>query len=462
MPTLFVVSLMFFALQQCVKGNILLETGEGTELMSVENRASALRQQAQRTGVDQPVFYCSITTAAQPDTLYKIFPKTTRHRLACLTAATGNWPAVEQYEQYLQQFIAALADSLPGVTEIRPVLYDLLSAEKLSDLVSNQSIIAQIAARMTGFRADSTHRNTKSALDSLSAAITRLQTRQDHWKPLLPAWHWHGTHNQYHKWLTGFATGHLGYSLNTQKPVGTTIFLSLCTTLFINGIAFLLSFLIAIPLGVAMSRRAHRSFDRLMKSGVLALHSVPVFWLGSLLILWFTTPGFGLNILPGVGIEQWDGENQPFFSWISNNAGKFVLPIATLTLHALAVLTLQMRGAMLETLQQDYIRTARAKGLKEQQVFWRHAFRNALFPIITTLSSTIPAIISGSLVIDFLFALPGMGSKTQEAFRNGDIPLLSAILMTIAILTICCQLIADIVYAWADPRVRFDKTSRKN
>lgn len=459
-PTLLLVSLVFFALQQSVRGDLLLETGEGTESMSRYNRETRLLQQARYAGVDKPVFYAALAVAAQSDTLYRIFPKNTRHRLGCLTAQTGNWPAVERYEKYLQEAIASLHDSLPEVKKIRSVLLDsLLLAEKMSEVVPCQAALQRINTHTPQFEADTAAKYTQLLLDSLNNAIEILKKQQYPYKTWLPAVHWYGTHNQYHRWLTGFMTGDLGYSLNTQKPVGETIFLSLCTTLFINGIAFLLAFLIAIPLGVMLSSRANSHVDTVVKAGVLALHSVPAFWLGSVLMLFFTTPGFGIKILPGAGIAQWNSEIQSFWGWIANNPGKFVLPIITLTLHILAVLTLQMRGAMLDALKQDYIRTARAKGLTEQQVFWQHAFRNALFPIIFVLAGAVPAIISGSLVIDFLFAMPGMGSKTQEAFRNGDIPLLAAILMTIAILTVLSQLLADILYAWVDPRVRYRRST---
>jgi ABC-type dipeptide/oligopeptide/nickel transport system permease component len=126
-----------------------------------------------------------------------------------------------------------------------------------------------------------------------------------------------------------------------------------------------------------------------------------------------------------------------------------------LTLYALASITLQMRGGMLETLGLDYIRTARAKGVKEDEVFWTHAFRNALFPVITIFASVFPALFTGSLVIETLFNFPGMGQKAQTAFQEHDLAILSAILMAAAIFTILGNLVADILYAVADPRVRF-------
>jgi peptide/nickel transport system permease protein len=123
----------------------------------------------------------------------------------------------------------------------------------------------------------------------------------------------------------------------------------------------------------------------------------------------------------------------------------------------MGILAIQMRAGMLDTLDKDFIRTARAKGVGEEEVHWKHAFRNALFPIITVFASVLPALFTGSLVVEALFGFPGMGSKTFEAYLNSDLPLLSVIIMVAALLTILGNLIADLLYAWADPRVRFTK-----
>jgi len=190
------------------------------------------------------------------------------------------------------------------------------------------------------------------------------------------------------------------------------------------------------------------------------LFAMPVFWLGGLLIMIFTNTEWGHNILPSIYFDvqdAWQPGKTSFGDWWSVNAPKCVLPIIILTLHAVATLALQMRGGMLGTLGEDYIRTARAKGVGAEEVYWDHAFRNALFPIITIFASILPAVFTGSLVVEALFNFPGMGNKTFEAFHGNDLPLLSAIMMIAATLTILGNLLADVLYAWADPRVRFSK-----
>jgi ABC-type dipeptide/oligopeptide/nickel transport system permease component len=133
------------------------------------------------------------------------------------------------------------------------------------------------------------------------------------------------------------------------------------------------------------------------------------------------------------------------------------LPILTIALQALAVLTLQMRGGILHVIGQDFIRTARAKGVDEEAVYWRHAYGNALFPLIATFPDLFPGIFAGSIVVERLFNYYGIGSKTMEAINTSDYPLIFIIVMLVASIIVFANLVADLLYAWADPRVRFTK-----
>jgi peptide/nickel transport system permease protein len=149
------------------------------------------------------------------------------------------------------------------------------------------------------------------------------------------------------------------------------------------------------------------------------------------------------------------GSGKYAVTWLFENLPVILLPILTISAHALAILALQMRGGILEVIGQDYIRTARAKGADEESVYWHHAYRNALFPIITVFTSIFPAIFTGSIVVERLFNFYGLGSKTMDAIHNADYPMLFVIVMLAAVVTIVGNILADILYAWADPRVRF-------
>lgn len=455
LPTLLAISLITFGLNKCadadpvqkIYGDYLSKT------LDPEAQGLAYRQNAALLGLDKPVFYFSLTEAAFPDTLYRVFPPDRHKRLRWLTADCGDWPAVSRYEAQLSQAIRTLErtpDSLPRMALCRYQLSKMLIPKSLASLSHDGDSLALLAESLR-----EPAPVLAARLDSLRIALSDMAQRQPGWP--VPSFRWYGFDNQYHHWLSGFSSGNLGVSFISRKPVWDDLGWYVAPTLFLNGLAILISYLLAVPLGVEMARRRRKLFDNSARRGLLLLYAVPVFWLGSLLILFFATPGFGLHWIDGVALEPWQGSNKTFVQWVSTNASKFVLPVAALALHTLAVLAMQMRGGMLDVLDQDYIRTARAKGLDEEDVHWSHAFRNALFPIITVFASVFPAVFAGSLVIEYLFQFPGMGLKTQQAFMENDLPVLFAILMFSAILTIVGNLVADLLFAWVDPRVRLGK-----
>jgi len=159
---------------------------------------------------------------------------------------------------------------------------------------------------------------------------------------------------------------------------------------------------------------------------------------------WFPTGGLG-NL----------AKDAPFWSRFWETAYHLILPVFCVTYTAFAFITRQMRGGMLNELEQDYVRTARAKGLDNNQVTWRHAFRNGLFPIITLLANVLPATLAGSVIVEIIFSIPGMGRLAFNSIFQGDWPVLFTVIMLSAILTLLGNLIADMLYAVADPRVRF-------
>ncbi len=464
LPTLLVISFLAFGLGQCAPGDpvVTIFGEENYKSLDPAQQADTYRAHALRLGIEGPVFYCSLTTAAYPDTLWRIFPLDRRKRLEKLIGQTGNWPAVQQWDQAISETaraIEVLPSSLPQTAILRSDLSFLIRVDQLNLL---DSAVTRLRGQMSQPSADNTglqNHALKSAWLKLDTIAKMLHEQQFLDKLRQPAIHWFGFHNQYHRWLSGFLTGDLGLS-RRQKNVWTELQPSLILTLAINGLAILLAYLMALPLGVEMARRKGGLLDRWGKRILVFIYSMPVFWLGGLLIMLFSNTEWLHNAMPSLYFDiqdAWQPGKTSFASWWSANASKCVLPVTILTLHALAMLTMQMRSGMLGTLQEDYIRTARAKGVGEEEVFWSHAFRNALFPIITIFASVLPALFTGSLVVEALFSFPGIGTKTFEAYLGKDLTLLSAIMMMAAALTILGSLLADILYAWADPRVNFAK-----
>lgn len=449
LPTLFITSAVIFGLSKCAPHDPVLDLGDAT-FRDFRDQERAVYTRAKNAGLDKPAFYFALTTAAFPDTAYRIFPHGRRDRLLDLCAQAGHWPLVDRYEQALRKirlFTDKIPDSLTQAASIRLAVADLIACDRLDVLGEKSDTVCALLRTLPA----------NPLPDVLQVAVSQLIAGADPGRMYRPAFYWYGIDNQYHKWLTGFLTGDLGLSRLTNKPIWDSLLFAMASTMIVNSLALLIAYLLAVPMGVAMARRRARSADKITRGLLLFLYAMPIFWVGSLLILFFATPDFGLYLIGGISLEFWQGSGLSYGEWCLHNFDKFILPIMTLSLHALALLALQMRGGVLEVIGQDFIRTARAKGVGEQAIYWRHAFCNALFPIISVFASLFPTIFAGSLVVEFLFQFPGMGMKTQEAFMKGDYPVLFAIMMFAATLTIIGNLIADVMYGLADPRVRFTK-----
>lgn len=444
LPTLFVVSLLTFAMSRFSGG------GPSEELYR-ENPAAYLTE-VKKLGLDQPRFYIELTNAAFPDTLYRIFPLEDRKRLAELTRQSGNWAATSRFWQAVTTELDPDLEYVSG-----PVLIGFKNLRNLGDTDKISGALRNLARQLDTIRAEPLRISLKNRLGAIETRWTELQARRQPWKLYVPALHWYGIQNQYHRWAGGFVTGNPGSSIVTGEPLLEELQPRLLTTLILNGAAMFLAFLIGVPLGVWMARRQGRPEDVWMRTLLLFLYAIPVIWLGSLLIILLSRQDIGLGCIDGLNAEPWGMSGKPFWAWAWDSREKFVLPVLTLTLHLLAVMAMQMRGGILEVVKQDFIRTARAKGLSENLVYWRHAFRNALFPVITLFAGLFPAIFSGSLVLEYLFDFPGMGIKMQTAFINNDYAVLFAMVMFVAVITILSNVLADLLYAWADPRVRLEK-----
>jgi peptide/nickel transport system permease protein len=275
------------------------------------------------------------------------------------------------------------------------------------------------------------------------------------YKLYIPDFKWQGFNNQFHHWFFNFIKGNFGYSLITRQPAAKRIIPALKWTLLLNLSAIFFAYLISIPIGVKAAANKGGRFDQGSALGMFMLYSLPSFWLGTMLLIFFTTKAYGMEIFHGVWAGNMKFENFSTDFW--DTIGHLVLPIFCITYPAFAFLSRQMRGSMNEALKQDYIRTARAKGLPEKTVIWKHAFRNALFPLITIFASIFPASIVGSVAIEYIFNIPGMGNLILSACLQYDWPIVFSVLMLGAVLTLVGMLVADILYAIFDPRVSYKK-----
>jgi peptide/nickel transport system permease protein len=261
---------------------------------------------------------------------------------------------------------------------------------------------------------------------------------------------------QYARWLGAFALeGDWGYSIKFRRPVAEMIWERLPATLLLMGAGFGLTLLIAIPIGVLSATRPYSFVDYAITTLTFVGQSVPVYWLGLLLIIIFylnvQNPVTGGPLFPSGGMYTVGREpTLPDLLW------HMALPVAALAAGWAAWYSRFLRSAMREVLNEDYIRTARAKGLIARVVHYKHALSNALLPLVTMMALDLPSVFGGALFIETIFSWPGMGRLFWDAARGRDYPVLLAVVMINAALIILFNLLADVLYGLLDPRVRYE------
>lgn len=239
--------------------------------------------------------------------------------------------------------------------------------------------------------------------------------------------------------------GNLGFSYRNNQTVASLIATKLPKTLFLVGVSTIFALIVAVPLGILQVIRRNKPVDYVLTGASFVGYSMPAFLLGQLLILWFAIDLNWFEVSPV----------QSSFGGIVADPRGWILPVFSLSAITIAGFSRYMRSSMMETLTEDYIRTARAKGAGPTRVLFRHALRNALIPIITLLGLTLPAIVGGAIITETVFNYPGMGLLTTSAAVGDDVPLLIGTTFIAAIATVLGNLIADLLYAVVDPRVRY-------
>lgn len=252
---------------------------------------------------------------------------------------------------------------------------------------------------------------------------------------------------QYVSWLGAFLRLDWGYSFASHQPVLSLIGERLPNTLYLMGTVFLVVLLIAIPIGVFTAMKQYSVFDHVITGATFAFLSTPTFWLGLLLIILF---GLQLRWLPLGGMATPGADFD-----LGDRARHLILPVMTLALVQVGGHVRYLRASMLETIGQDYMRTARAKGLPERILVMRHAFKNAAIPLVTIVALDLPELFVGALVTEQIFGWPGMGRLFWDAATRSDYPVLQGILAVSSALIILANLAADVLYGYLDPRIRY-------
>ena len=264
---------------------------------------------------------------------------------------------------------------------------------------------------------------------------------------------------RYLLWLKSFFTGHFGYSFAQGRPVADIVVEALPATLMLAFWSLLLVFVIGVAIGIFQAIRQYSVADGVLSVSALFFYSMPSFWLGLMLMLLFSLKWHEWNLpfaLPATGMTSVDYDYLSLGQKLLDRAEHLVLPVITLSLVLAAGIARYARGQMLEVIRQDYIRTARAKGLPERTVILKHALRNSLIPVITLFGLYLPLLFSGAVFVEVIFSWPGMGRVIVNAILQRDYPVVMATSFLFAVMTVLGNLIADVLYAVADPRIRYE------
>lgn len=458
-PVVVIVSIIAFLISinapgDVVENRIAMQYERAFETLPADRRSDIYRSTAASLNRDLPPFYFEIVNGAAPDTLYNIIRKSERAAARSLLHETGNWKPVHEFRKAVidlsDQLDTLDPDSVAWADDAMHQCEFLLltpDVSRINYLLGELELLVDEGAGIHW-----------PELQKVREAVRQMDTAGPDWRQWIPAFNWYGVPNQYHNWASNILRGDFGTSVIDGRPATERITEALRWTLRINIPVILLAFGISIPLGVAVARRAGSRFDKYTSWVLFVLFAIPSFWLATIAIVFFTTPEYGawLDWFPTQGTGN--------FRYATNVLDKLgilishlFLPVACLLAGNLAYLTRQMRNGMLGEIDKDYIRLARAKGLSERQVYWKHAFPNALFPILTLIGSALPASISGSVIIEVLFSVPGMGRLLYESILAQDWQVAFVIVILVAVLTVAGYILSDILYKVFNPVIRFER-----
>lgn len=462
-PTMFAIISLSFMISRNTPGDMVQAMASASaedERSTTRSRAEA-EQEYQRVktdlGLDGPVFYLALSSIAYPDTLHKILRRNEKRALERMIGEYGNWEEISTYYHTVcrleeHAFQLELPDSIkPDVNPMKVSLNALRYVATRSEIEYNFELIDSMVLKHP-----QQLRTIGTGMDSVKAALAAIEDNATTWKLYVPSIHWFGANNQFHRWITAFIQFDFGKSFQDKRPVSTKIREAMPWTIFMGLLSFIIAYMIAIPVGVYSVRHRDTWKDRTVTTLLFLMAAVPGFVTAMLVMTFFCNPEF-LYLFPTSGVASDGAENWPFWDRILDYAYHLILPTIVFSYGGVAFLSRQMRVGMIDNVEMDYVRTARAKGVSERSVIWRHAFRNSILPIITHFASLLPRLVSGAVILETIFAIPGLGRLAVQASFSYDHPVIIAILSITAILTLFGVLISDILYAVVDPRITFSR-----
>ena len=460
-PTLFAIMVISFLISLNTPGDpVDRELSFGMQRPVLMTRAEAdreYRRVSHRLGKDLPVFYFSLTSVAYPDTLHRILRIPEREALDELINTYGNWPEISEYYHTLARVEAEAfvldppAEIQREVLDVKLALGEMKRSPTKNEIMYRLDLIDSLSALHSGFLG-----KIGQGAKEVRNKFQEVEDNATTWKLYVPSIHFYGFTNQFHHWLKRMLRLDLGYSYYDKMKVTTKIREAAPWTFFMGLFSFIIAYLIAIPVGVYSVRNRNSTQDKLVTVLLFLMYSIPSFVMAMLLITLLCNPDY-IYLFPTSGVASDGAETWGFFAQLKDYIWHLTLPILCYSYGGVAFISRQMRSGMIENINMDYIRTARAKGLSEKVVIWKHAFRNSVIPIITHFANLLPRLVSGAIIIETIFSIPGMGRMSYNACVQVDVPTIMAVFTISAILTMLGILFSDILYAIADPRISYSK-----
>lgn len=452
--SLWIISICLFFLQKSVAGDIVMlqskSRSNGQFYIHPLAAEKVYRAEAVRLNLHRPLFYFSLKARLIPDTFYQIqYPEAFKIQKELLLQS-GNWPLVQAYFQSLTNFYNKVDQtensslSIFWKEKLQEVAY-------LSDLPTIKSKLKVPKEMELPFDVECKEINT---------ILSKLSNTTPSFFDWFPIPHWYGLKNQYHEWFINIISGDFGTSTRDGRFVKDKLKEAIPWTLWVNGLAIGLAYFFSFPMGILMALLPKRFWTKWINNLLLGLYAMPAFWIGSLLLVQATLPGdrFSFFSISGWTYLQQNGGfiNQPipFLLQLS-------LPVFCMTYGLAAYLTGYMQSSFLKVLKEPYILYARTKGISKFRLYFRHVLPNAILPQIVFIAGVIPALITGSVVIEVIFNIPGMGRLLIDSMLSQDWSTVYTFVLLVSCLTALGLILSDILLVLSDPRIRFSATKNE-
>lgn len=474
-PTLVIITLLGFALMAASPGDpldMVMSAGEN-DVESKNNPYIIQKKKMLRheLGLDLPLFYLSISSAAIPEGIQAFEDAQRRAAIHRWCFESGRGKDILEIHRMIdvvfEEINTVQPDSIhpcPELPDIRKSLFNLRYSIDSKNALDITAVFEAYA------RLPYLNPSLQSGLQSIRLKIQEVSEQENSWKKWIPVIAWNPS-NQYHRWLfgdgnmfsgsnsqfsRGIIRGDFGKSYTTKQAVNKGLWGKIGWSVLFTLLSVVLGYLVSIPLGVWAAQKRDSWFDRISGFVLYILYSLPNFFVATLLLMAFSNPDM-YNWFPSSGIKPVTGypNDAGFFEKFQLTLPYLILPLIAYAYSSFAFLSRTMRVSLLDNLGQDYIRTARAKGLSERVTVWKHALRNSLLPIITVFAHIFPAAVGGSIILETIFTIPGIGLETYQAVFAKNYPVIIAVLTITGVLTMFGYLVSDILYALADPRISY-------